>query len=336
MAVEGPRSLCYLENIQRLAHVPAGEAATLVRIVSLLPSATEIVYSLNLQDDLHGVTYACDYPSAASDKPVVVSSRIQDASSSGEIDRQVKDALISEDGIYVLHLDTLEEAKPDLVLTQALCEVCAVPSQQVHETLAKLPHVPEVLSLDPHSLADVANDVAKVGNSAGVEEKAARFANSLRERANRIESSAAKADTRPRVVCLEWLDPLMVGGHWVPEMVELAGGVDCFGKPGSPSFVVEWEQIVEARPDVVIAMPCGFDVRRGLSEVRALTDKPDWAELPATNTDSLFVVDANSYFSRSGPRLFNGLEILAEILHPELFGGLVPVDSAFRLFGKPF
>ena len=294
MAVEGPRSLCYLENIHRLAHMPAGEAETLVRIVSLLPSATEIVYALGLQDDLHGVTYACDYPSAASDKPVVVSSHIQDSYSSGEIDRQVKDALISEDGIYVLHLDTLEEARPDLVLTQALCEVCAVPSQQVHETLEKLPHVPEVLSLDPHSLADVANDVAKVGNSAGVEEKAARFADSLRERAERIQYTAAKAHTRPRVVCLEWLDPLMVGGHWVPEMVELAGGVDCFGKPGRPSFVVKWDQIVEAKPDMVIAMPCGFNVRRGLSEVRALTDKQDWAELPAAKTDSLFVVDANS------------------------------------------
>ena len=336
MTVEGLRYLCYLENIPKLAHVPAGEAETLVRIVSLLPSATEIVYALDLQDDLHGVTYACDYPSAASDKPVVVSSRIQDVTSSGEIDRQVKDALISEDGIYVLHLDTLEEARPDLVLTQALCEVCAVPSQQVHETLAKLPHVPEVISLDPHSLADVASDVAKVGNSAGTDEAAARVANSLRERVDRIESSAAKADTRPRIVCLEWLDPLMVGGHWVPEMVELAGGVDCFGKPGRPSFVVEWEQIVEAKPDVVIAMPCGFDVGRGLSEVRALTGKPDWDELPAAKTDSLFVVDANSYFSRSGPRLFDGLEILAEILHPELFGGLVPVGGAFRIFGKPF
>lgn len=308
----------------------------MVRIVSLLPSATEIVYALNLQDHLHGVTYTCDYPTAATDKPVVVSSRIQDVASSGEIDRQVKDALISDDGLYVLHLDILEEARPDLVLTQALCEVCAVPSQQVHETLAKLSHVPEVLSLDPHSLADVASDVAKVGNAAGVEEVAAQFANSLRERANRIESSAAKADTRPRVVCLEWLDPLMVGGHWVPEMVELAGGLDCFGEPGRPSFVVEWEQIVEAKPDVVIAMPCGFDVRRGLSEVRALTDRPDWAELPAAKTDSLFVVDANSYFSRSGPRLFDGLEILAEVLHPELFEGLVPVGGAFRLFGRPF
>ena len=308
----------------------------MVRIVSLLPSATEIVYALDLQDELHGVTYACDYPSVVSDKPVVVSSRIQDAASSGEIDRQVKDALISEDGIYALHLDILEEARPDLVLTQALCEVCAIPPQQVHETVAKLPHVPEVLSLDPHSLADVASDVARVGNSAGVEAVAARFADSLRERAERIESSAAKADTRPRVVCLEWLDPLMVGGHWVPEMVELAGGVDCFGKPGQPSFVVEWEQILEAEPDVVIAMPCGFDVKRGLSEVRALTDKPGWDELPAAKTDSLFVVDANSYFSRSGPRLFDGLEILAEILHPELFEGLIPVGGAFRLFGKPF
>ncbi len=308
----------------------------MARIVSLLPSATEIVYALGLQDDLHGVTYACDFPPAAAEKPVVVSSRIQDATSSGEIDQQVKESLISDDGIYVLHLDTLNEARPDLVLTQALCEVCAVPSQQVHETLEKLPHKPEVLSLDPHRLADVSGDVERVGNAAGVKDLAARKADSLRKRMGRIKSSAASAKSRPRVLCLEWLDPLMVGGHWVPEMVELAGGVDCFGKPGQPSFTVQWEQVLDAQPDVVIAMPCGFDVGRGLSEVKLLTERPGWDELPAARTNSLFVVDANSYFSRSGPRLFDGLELMAEILHPELFNGLVPKDGAFRVFGKPF
>ncbi len=308
----------------------------MVRIVSLLPSATEIVYALDLQGDLHGVTYACDFPNAAADKPVVVSSRIQDATSSGEIDQRVKESLISDDGIYVLHLDTLNEACPDLVLTQALCEVCAVPSQQVHETLEKLPHKPEVLSLDPHSLADVVSDVERVGNAAGVEDGAARLAESLRERMGGIKSLASTADSRPRVACLEWMDPLMVGGHWVPEMVELAGGVDCFGKPGQPSFVVELEQVIEAKPDVVIAMPCGFDVRRGLSEIQLLTDREGWNELPAAKTDSLFVVNANSYFSRSGPRLFDGLEIMAEILHPELFEGMVPSGGAFRVFGRPF
>jgi iron complex transport system substrate-binding protein len=308
----------------------------LVRIVSLLPSATEIVYALNLQDDLHGVTYACDFPSAAADKPVIVTSRIQDVTASGEIDQRVKDSIISDDGIYLLHLETLEEARPDLVLTQALCEVCAVPSQQVHQALDNLPHKPEVLSLDPHSLGDVVADVEAVGKAAGVEDRATKLAASLRERRDRVASLAATADTQPRVVCLEWLDPLMVGGHWVPEMVALAGGVDCFGKPGQPSFTVEWEQVIEAQPDVIIAMPCGFDVRRGLSEIKLLTEKPGWKELPAAKSDSLFVVDANSYFSRSGPRLVDGLEVMAEILLPELFNGLVPIGGAFRVFGKPF
>ena len=308
----------------------------MVRIVSLLPSATEIVYALDLQDDLHGVTYACDFPVAAADKPVVVTSRIQDATASGEIDRRVKDSLISDDGIYVLHLEALEDARPDLVLTQALCEVCAVPSQQVHETLENLPHKPEVLSLDPHALADVVADVEAVGKAAGVEDRSTRLAESLRERMDKVASLATTADARPRVVCLEWLDPLMVGGHWVPEMVALAGGVDCFGKPGQPSFTVEWEQVIEAQPDVIIAMPCGFDVRRGLSEIKLLTEKPGWKELPAAKSDSLFVVDANSYFSRSGPRLVDGLEVMAEILLPELFNGLVPIGGAFRVFGKPF
>ena len=282
----------------------------MARIVSLLPSATEIVYALDLQDDLHGVTYACDFPAAAADKPVVVTSRIQDATASEEIDQRVKDSLISDDGIYVLHMEALEDARPDLVLTQALCEVCAVPSQQVHQALENLPHNPEVLSLDPHSLEDVIADVETVGKAAGVEDRAIRLASSLKKRRDRVASLGATADTRPRVVCLEWLDPLMVGGHWVPEMVGLAGGVDCFGKPGQPSFTVEWKQIVEAQPDMIIAMPCGFDVRRGLSEIKLLTEKAGWDELPAAKSGSLFVVDANSYFSRSGPRLVDdGLEI---------------------------
>ena len=308
----------------------------MARIVSLLPSATEIVYALDLQDDLHGVTYACDFPATAADKPVVVTSRIQDATASGEIDQRVKDSLISDDGIYILHLEALEEARPNLVLTQALCEVCAVPSQQVHQALENLPHKPEVLSLDPHSLEDVIADVEAVGMAAGVEDRAMRLTDSLKKRRDRVASLAATADTRPRVVCLEWLDPLMVGGHWVPEMVALAGGVDCFGKPGQPSFTVEWKQIVEAQPDIIVAMPCGFDVRRGLSEIKLLTEKAGWDELPAAKSDSIFVVDANSYFSRSGPRLVDGLEMMAEILHPELFNGLVPFNGAFRIFGKPF
>lgn len=306
------------------------------RIVSLLPSATEIVYALGLQDDLHGVTYACDFPNAVSSKPIVVSSRIQGATTSGEIDQQVKESLVSNDGIYVLHLDTLEAARPDLVLTQALCEVCAVPSQQVHETLQKLPHLPQVLSLDPHSLADVVSDVQAVGAAAGAKGKATRLSESFSQRMERVANLASTTDSQPRVVCLEWFDPLMVGGHWVPEMVELAGGVDCFGKPGQPSFRVEWEQVLEARPDIVVAMPCGFDVRRALSEIRLLTNRDGWSELPAAQNDGLFVVDANSYFSRSGPRLIDGLEIMAKILHPELFNGMVPVDGAFRLFGRPF
>ena len=308
----------------------------MARIVSLLPSATEIVYALDLQDDLHGVTYACDFPAAAADKPVVVTSRIQDATASGEIDQRVKDSLISDNGIYVLQMEALEDARPDLVLTQALCEVCAVPSQQVHQALENLPHKPVVLSLDPHSLEDVIADVETVGKAAGVEDRAIRLASSLKKRRDRVASLGATADTRPRVVCLEWLDPLMVGGHWVPEMVGLAGGVDCFGKPGQPSFTVEWKQIVEAQPDMIIAMPCGFDVRRGLSEIKLLTEKAGWDELPAAKSGSLFVVDANSYFSRSGPRLVDGLEMTAEILHPELFNGLVPLNGAFRIFGKPF
>ncbi len=336
MPVEGQAFLCYLQNIHKLVPGWLERRQALVRIVSLLPSSTEIVYALGLHDSLHGVTYACDFPPAAAEKPVVVSSHIQDAASSSGIDRQVKESLVSDDGIYVLHLDALKEARPDLVLTQALCEVCAVPSQQVHETLEKLPHNPDVLSLDPHSLEDVARDVERIGAAAGLQDQAVQLAESLRERMNSIRTIAASAESRPRVVCLEWLDPLMVGGHWVPEMVELAGGEDCFGKPGQPSFPIQWDQLVDAQPDVIVAMPCGFDVRRAMSEIKLLTDSSGWEGLPAARNGHLFAVDANSYFSRSGPRLVNGLELMAEILHPELFTGMVPIGAAFRVFGKPF
>ncbi len=309
----------------------------IMRIVSLLPSATEIVYSLGSQDRLFGVTYACDFPPGAMEKPIVVRSRIQPASkSSGEIDEAVKESVFANEPIYCIDMEAIEAAQPDLILTQGLCEVCAVPSQQVDEAVDRLPVKPQILSLDPHSLSDLLSDVVRVGEAIGESAKARALVGSLEERRDRVASTAAAAETKPTVACLEWLDPLMTAGHWVPEMVHLAGGEDCFGVESQPSFKIAWSQLLEAQPAVIVAMPCGFNVRRGISEIPLLTDKEGWDSLPAAVDDRLFVVDGGAYFSRSGPRLLDGLELMAEILHPELFRGLVPQDAAARIYGQPF
>ena len=180
---------------------------------------------------------------------------------------------------------------------------------------------------------DVIGDVLKVGDATGAQDEAKRFADSLRRRVEAVKARAALADTRPRVACLEWMEPVMVAGHWVPEMVEMAGGEDVLGDKYTPSFRVEWERVLEARPEVIVVTPCGFDVKRALQEISLFTEREGWDSIPAVEQSRVFVVDASAYFSRSGPRLIDGLEIMAEILHPELFSGLVPPGGAIRITG---
>ena len=179
-------------------------------------------------------------------------------------------------------------------------------------------------------------DIFRVGKATGAEDAAQRFAAKLQRRIDQVKEKASLSATRPRVACLEWVEPIMVAGHWVPEMVELAEGEDCLGDKGSPSFRVEWQQVLDQRPDVIVVTPCGFDVRRGLTEIHWLTEREGWGSLPAVQRGQVYVVDASSYFSRSGPRLVDGLEIMAEILHPELFSGMVPEGGAARLYGEAF
>ena len=200
----------------------------------------------------------------------------------------------------------------------------------------KLPKRPEVLSLDPKSLEDVLDDILRVGNATGTHQKAEQLVSSLRTRITSVENTASLAARRPRVACLEWLDPLFYAGHWVPQMVELAGGEDCLAVRGAPSERVEWAQVLEQKPEVVVFLPCGFDVQRGLREVHLITQQEGWSELPAARESQAYVTNGSAYFSRSGPRLVDGLEILAEILHPELFSGMVPSDGAMRLHGEVF
>lgn len=291
-----------------------------MRIVSLLPAATEICYSLGLGDDLVGVSPECDYPPTAQDKPIVSRALLRyEGSSSAETSRMVGERLVSGGALYQVDESALRAAAPDLILTQGLCEVCAPTLGDVEDVAQRLPLLPEIVSLDPHRLEDLLSDIGRVGRACGVGHRAEQVIETLRERIDRVADRSRSASHRPKTVCLEWLDPLFAAGHWVPEMVELAGGVDAIGEPGKKSCRVSPKEIVIASPDVAVFLPCGFDLARTQKEASVVTRQRWWADLPAARTDRIWAVDGSSYFNRPGPRIVDGLEILAHILQPRLF-----------------
>jgi iron complex transport system substrate-binding protein len=306
-----------------------------MRIVSILPSATEIVCLLGLADDLCGVTHECDYPPSVRGKRLVVRSALDTASmDGGRIDSTVKEAARDGRPLHEVDVDALRELQPDLVITHGLCDVCAVPFKGVERLVAGLPSTPRVLSLNPHRLADVLDDIVRVGEATGRGETARREAEALRHRIEAVRAKTARSPRRPNVACLEWLDPLMTAGHWVPQMVALAGAYDVLTRPGYPSRRVAWDEVQAAKPDAVVLMPCGFGVERTRMEAASLPMLPGWRDLPAVETGNVWAVDANSHFSRSGPRLVDGLELLAAMLHPELFPAAVAPHAAQR-FSAP-
>ena len=291
-----------------------------MRICSFLPSATEIVYLLGLGDSLQAVSHECDFPPEALGKPKVVRSRFDsDSLSSQEIDRVVTDMMTRGENIYEVDAVALADARPDLVITQQLCEVCAVSFEDVQQAVAALSPVPTVLSLDPHSIGDVLDDIARVGESAGVQSAAAGVVTGLRARIESVRQTLKSVAASPTVACIEWLDPVIAAGHWVPEMVETAGGTDALVRPGSPSTRIDFNQLAEADPDVLILMPCGMDVARARSEFDALPDQTEWRRLSAFKNGRAYAVDSGALFSRSGPRLVDGIGLLARILHPDMF-----------------
>lgn len=303
-----------------------------MRICSLLPSATEIVYALGLGDSLLGVSHECDYPPEARAKRRVVRSKFDPAQlTSQEIDRLVRETVSSGGRIYEIDLDALQEIRPDLVITQALCDVCAVSSEDVQRAVVMLDMPPQVLSLDPKGLGDVLDDIQRVGEHAGRKTEARRVVAALRRRIEAVRARAAGASVRPRVACVEWLDPLIVAGHWVPEMVHLAGGEDVLASHGRPSRRATLQELVDCAPDILLLMPCGMDVDRAEREFLALKDLADWQAIPAVRRGQVYALDACGLFSRSGPRLVDGLELLGQILHPEVFPGPVPPDAGRRL-----
>jgi len=298
-----------------------------VRIATLLPSATEIVCALGLARDVVGVTHECDFPDEIRSRPRVVRGTIDSPSqTSAAINAQVEAALARGDSLYHIDVAALRTLRPDLLITQDLCEVCALPGTDVESVVGALPGPPKVVRLHPHTLSDILEDILAVGDATGRAREARRLVAGLRRRIARVET-AVRGRPRPRVCCLEWLDPPFCGGHWMPEMVELAGGREVLGRAARPSFRLDWAQIGEAAPEVIVLILCGFDLARTRREAAELWAHREWRGLPAVASGRVFATDANSFFSRSGPRIVDGLEILGAILHPEAVNWTTPPES---------
>ena len=297
-----------------------------MRIVSLLPSATEIVCALGLADELVGVTHECDYPPVARTKPAVTASALDGMSDSATIDRLVAGSIHDHRGIYTLNWDLLREIQPDLILTQELCEVCAVSYGEVQRAARILPGDVPVVSLEPRTLDDILDTMLLVGRLTHREDEAAECVERLRARIDRVAGRAAAGPTRPRVYCMEWIEPPFCAGHWIPQMVQLAGGEEVLGRAGEPSTRITWAEVAAAAPEVVVVMPCGFDTARARDELRAIEARAEWQGLPAVRHGEVWVTDGSAYFSRPGPRMVDGLEILAHALHPKLFPAPPPHD----------
>lgn len=302
-----------------------------MRICSFLPSATEILYALGLGEAVAGVTYECDFPSEARQKPVVVHTRLKPTAGSSEIDGQVKEFVNAGESLYRVDMEKLAQLAPDLIVTQDLCHVCAASPGDLADALSRLPRRPQVLSLTPHTLTEVFGDIRRVGRATGEAAAAAQLVAELETSVAQVEKAAARTGARPRVLCLEWLDPPYVGGHWVPEMVERAGGVDVLGRVGEPSRQVTWEEILASQPEVIVVMPCGYGLAQAVAEFHCSKFPAGWNKLPAVEAGRVFAVDASSYFSRPGPRLLTGLTLLAQMLHPEQVSLLLPPNSLERV-----
>jgi iron complex transport system substrate-binding protein len=302
-----------------------------MRICSLLPSATEILYALGLGDSVVGVTHECDFPPEAAKKPALIRPRVNPHAAAGEIDRQVSELVARGESIYAVDAELLRSLEPDLIVTQDLCHVCAASPDDLATALTRLPKNPRVLTLTPHSLCDVWNDIRKAGDITQRRREARALAITLEQKVAAIEAKAAQARTRPRVLCLEWLDPYYVGGHWVPEMVAKAGGEDVLGRAGEPSFRVSAEQIAASDAEIIVVMPCGYSVKRTVAEYGAVKFSDGYMNLPADREGRVFAVDANSYFSRPGPRLAEGVALLAHLFHPDLFPTAPPASSVQQL-----
>jgi iron complex transport system substrate-binding protein len=284
-----------------------------MRIVSLVPHATELLFALGLGADVVGVTHECDYPPAALERRQLTRDVLPAGLSAAGIDAAVRDRTLNGDAIYALDREALAELEPDLIVTQALCPVCAVSYEEVAALAGGLPSRPGVITLDPKTLDETLRDVRTLAEATGSHDRGIELIGDATARIDRVRL-AVRAQPRPRVVALEWLDPVYIAGHWTPQLIELAGGEDPLGLPAKPSETVSWEAVAAAEPDVVVVMPCGYDAPRAHQEALSYA-----SELAALKAERIVAVNASAYFSRPGPRLIDGLELLAQILHADRF-----------------
>lgn len=289
-----------------------------MRIVSLLPSATEILFALGFDHEIVGVSHECDFPARARARPVVIHSRIPKGTTPEEIDRLVRDYVSRGESLYSVDAELVESLAPDLIVTQDLCHVCAASPDDLATALGRSRHQPQILCLNPQDLGDVWRDILWVGDETSHGPQAEKLLLRIGEKLKLIESQVAQTDGRPRVAFLEWLQPFYVGGHWVPEMIAKAGGRDTFGKVATPSFRITMDELIEAAPEVIVVAPCGYNAEQALDEFRSSIFPEQFHDLPAVRDGKVFALEANSYFSRPGPRLVTGIEILAKVLHPQI------------------
>jgi iron complex transport system substrate-binding protein len=291
-----------------------------IRIVSLIPSGTEILAILGLTNAIVGRSHECDYPPEVQHLPVCTKARVDSNASSGNIHDDISNLIQSALSIYEIKIDVLEQLKPTHIITQDQCDVCAVSFSEVEKAVASLiDSSPQIISLQPNILTDVWTDIEQVGKAFGVD--SVKVIENLEARVKICQQriQGLSLAELPKVVCIEWTDPLMTAANWIPELVNLAGGQTLFSVTGKPSPQLQWETLIASNPDIIVFMPCGFDLHRTRQEAKVLTQRPEWQKLHATQAGRVFVTDGNAYFNRPGPRLVDSLEILAEILHPEIF-----------------
>ncbi len=304
-----------------------------MRIVSLLPSATEILFALGLDREIVGVSHECDFPPQARSKPVVIHSRLPHGASPAEIDRLVREYVSRGESLYAVDVDKLEELHPDLIVTQDLCHVCAASPDDLATALTRFDRLPEVLCLNPRDLGDVWRDILIVGEATCRGAQAETLLADIGQRQGALEAQLDSSARRPRVAFLEWLEPIYVGGHWVPEMIRCAGGEDALGSVRTPSFRVHLQEVVEAEPEILLVAPCGYTAKQARDEYESLNLPEQWNAIPAVRNNLVYALEASSYFSRPGPRLVTGIEILAKILQPavavspEAESAILPIPS---------
>lgn len=300
-------------------------------IASFLPAATEMVFALGLGDKLVGVSHECDFPQAAKTKPVVVRPALPiEKMTLPEIDIAVAERIGSGQSLYQVDERLLRELSPNLIVTQNLCQVCAPSGNELTVALKLLKQKPEIVWMSPHSLDDIFQNLRDLASVTGRVPEAEQIIASARSRLEKISNTTRKMSHRPRVFCLEWIDPYYCCGHWVPEMVELAGGEDRLGRKGTDSVRTAWGDIAAWSPEILIVSPCGFGTEKALKQARQLLQQPGWSDMPAVRNNRVFAVDANAYFARPGPRVVDGVELLAHLFHPEHFGWKGPADAFQR------